>query len=328
MGVEKPEAGDDKSVKSFSTDLTNMLASRTRPFKVDLYKIGPLANGASIYACNGSGPIAFNGNTYEPLKYGMWSRDTITNNIGLTSNATRLTVFADQRLPIAFPGLSNGCLLIDGIKFGFVSGAMVNIYTAYMTTYGVVVGPTGGSLVETKFSGVVTDVEDVGMTKATLNVQDLLYLLNLQVPRMIFQASCSNVLYDAKCTLSVDNFTRTSTVGALVSSLSFNPAFDLTRISAAGTFGQGVLTWTSGNNIGLSSYVQGWTNTHPQVITLDVAPVFPIQSGDGFKISEGCNKTFSSCLNLQPSVNPTSGLAMAYHNFAGQPYTPVPETAI
>jgi len=308
-------------MKTFSADLIALLASGVPMFKVDLFAIGPCLNGAFIYATDGSGPIPFGGNTYQPLAFGMWNRDNVTVKIGLDSNSTRLTVFADSRTPVYFPGTGTGALLIDGIKYGLLGSAPVTVYTAYMTTYGKVTGGTGGSLVETKFVGEVANVPTIGITKAVVEVQDLLYRLNQKVPNRILQASCSWVLYSVGCTLTRTSFERTNSIGAITTSYQFAPTTNLTTISAAGTFTQGQLTFTSGQNNGLSYFVRLWTPGTPDVIQLDVAPIFPLRVGDTFAISEGCNKTFASCLNLQGSTN-------SRLNYGGQPSTPVPESAI
>ena len=80
-------------------------------YRVDLFKIGPLLNGQYIYATNGSGPVTYGGNTYQPTQFGAWSRDSISVKIGLESNSTRLTVFCDSRVPVYFPGTSNAALM-------------------------------------------------------------------------------------------------------------------------------------------------------------------------------------------------------------------------
>jgi len=313
-------------MKSFSSDLVNLLASGVPLWKADLYAIGPLLNGQMIYATNGGSPITFGGHTYQPTQFGAWSRDSITVKIGMDSNSTRLTVFCDSRVPVYFPGTNNAALMLDGIKYGLLGKAGVTIYTSYCPRsgpWGVTVGPTGGSLVETKFVGQVANIDYIGLTKGVITVQDMLYLLNLMVSRKILQASCWNVLYDAGCTLNAASFTRSDSIGTVLNAYTLTPTTNLSPISPAGTFTQGTLTFTSGANAGLSYYVRQWTpgGGGADTIQLDVAPIFPLNAGDSFTITEGCNKTFASCMNLQGSTN-------SYINFGGQPSTPVPETAL
>lgn len=314
-----------------TTGPTGKLSPTSPLYIVDLFIIGPMANGQFIYACNGTGDITLSANTipgqlspvtFHSQKYGQWSRGSIKVKIGLESNGTQITVITGQNLPVIFPGTS-ATLLNDGIKFGLMGDAPVTIATAYMVKYGVVPNPpsnTGGVIVQ--FQGMVTDIDPIGFTKAVINVQDMLYLLNMKIPNRIVQASCSWVLYSAGCTLASTSFTRTATVGTISQSYLFSPVANLTPISAAGTFTQGTLKWLTGNNNGLASFVRLWTpgGSGADQIQLDVAPIFPVASGDTFTITEGCDKSFQSCTNLQGGRAP--------YNFGGQPDTPVPETAL
>ena len=315
-------------MKTFSADLLGLLQSGVPIEHVDLIAIGPCLNGAMIYATTGQLPVAFANNTYHPTQFGSWSRGSITTKIGLESNSCDLTVFSDNQVPVYFPGTNSAALLLDGVKFGLLGNADLSIYTLYNSDYlpgyafPATTGPTGGSLVETKFVGQVANIGSIGMTKATITAQDMLYLLNIQVPRRVFQASCSHTLYDAGCTLQAANFTRTGAVGSVTYPYLFVTTAHLAPISASGTFALGVLTWTSGANNGLSSFVRAWTaGGSSDTIQLDVQPIFPIQAGDTFTISQGCNKTLASCNDLQGTTN-------AMVNYGGQPDTPVPETAI
>jgi hypothetical protein len=286
-----------------------------------------------IYATNGQVPITFNGNTYQSSQFGSWSRGDVVEKIGLESNSTSLTVFADNQVPVYFPGTSNASLLIDGIKFGLLGQAGVSIFTAYYSPfipgypYGATTGPTGGSLVETKFVGMIGPIEKGGMTQAVITVQDMLYLLNIQVPRRVLQPTCSHTLYDAGCALAAASFSTTGAVAQVFSPWIINTTAHLVPSSANGTFTKGVLTWTSGKNNGLTAFIRLWgtqVNGNPNMdqLQLDVAPLFAIQVGDTFKIQQGCNQTFASCADLQGSAS------AAYEKFGGQPNVPVPETAI
>lgn len=306
-------------MKSFSADLLALLASNVPVYKVDLYKIGPTANGQMIYATNGGAPIIFEGNVYDPSKYGAWSRGSISTKVGLESNNTKLTVFADNQNPVYFPGFGENLLLLDGIKFGLldptVTGAsQVTIYTAYMTQYGSLYGPNGGSLLEVKFVGEITSIDKLGLTRCEMTVSDMLYRLNVQTPQLVVQASCRWVLYSTGCTLNKANFSASSTVGAIVNAFTFRPATAINPITASGTWTQGYLTWTSGNNKGLTSFIRNWDGTN---LRLDVNPIFPIQGGDGFTVYQGCSKSFAACTDFANTIN-----------FGGCPTVPVPESAI
>lgn len=308
-------------MKQFSPCLIDVLATGLPIYKADLFQIGPCDNGAMIYATNGQAPITYLGNVYQPIQFGAWSRGTVTTKIGLESNSVDLTVFADNQVPVYFPGTSNGALLLDGIKYGLLGQAPVTVFTAYMLTYGVLTAFSGGYSVETKFVGMMANIKQIGMTKAVITVQDMLYLLNIQVPRRVFQASCSHTLYDTACTLLASNFQRAGAVSTITYPYQFTTTAHLAPISAAGTFTLGWIKWTGGKNAGLVSMVRQWTAGSTDTIQLDVQPIFGITAGDTFQIHQGCNKTFTSCLDLQGSTN-------AYINHGGQEFIPVPETAI
>jgi hypothetical protein len=319
-------------MKAYSADLMALLASGV-PIEVrTLFAIGPVKNGQTIYATDSQLPVKFGGNTYQPSQFGAWSRGSVTTKIGLESNSCDLTVFADNQVPVYFPGTSSLILLLDGIKYGLLGDANVTVYTLYNSSFlpgyafPALTGPTGGSLVETKFVGQVANIGNIGMTKAQITVQDMMYLLNIQVPRRVFQASCSHTLYDAGCTLAAATFTKTGAVASVLYPYLFTTTAHLVPTSANGTFTQGVLTWLTGANAGLSYFVRMWgtqVNGNPNVdeLQLDVQPISAIQAGDTFSIRQGCNKTLVSCTDLQGATN-------AMTNYGGQPATPVPEAAI
>lgn len=313
-------------MKNFSLTLTNILASGGPLYRADLFQIGPCDNGAVIYATNGQQDIVYNGisglATYSATAFGSWSRGSLTTKIGLSSNGLDLTVMADPtNVPVYFPGTSNGALLLDGIKRGLLGQAPVTIYTVYMPNYGQGL-ISGGIGAETKFIGMVGPVKEVGLTKAVISVQDMLYYLNIKIPRKVFQPSCSHTLYDQVCTMVSTSFQRSGTVLAVTYPYQFTTTAHLAPISAAGTFTLGTITWTTGKNAGLTSFVRTWTaGGGSDTIVLDVQPIFGVSAGDTFTINQGCNKTFTSCLDFQGNTN-------AYINFGGQPFIPVPETAI
>lgn len=322
-------------MKSFSSDLLALL-QRNRSvwpnarfdsiLRVNLFKIGPALNGQMLYATDGSLPIYYNGNTYQPLQFGNWSRGPVESKIGMEAGTMKLSVSSAQQNPIYFPGTNSQALLIDGIKKQLLNAAQVTVYTAYMVTYGVVTGPNGGSLVEIKFVGEITSVDKLGITSADMTVSDLRYLLNVDCPQRVLTPNCWWVLYSTGCTLNKATFTKTGTVGGFLSpnaNMGFTTTAHITPTSTSGTFTQGVLTWTTGNNAGLSLAVEEWTaGGSSDSILFDIPALFPIQPGDTFSISEGCNHTFLRCSQLQGST------ANAILNYGGQPDVPVPETAV
>lgn len=314
--------------QQYSADLLALYAAAayTKIYRVHLFKIGPCRNGQTLYATDGRGSVTYGGNTYQPWLYGFWKRGQQTIKIGFESNSIDLTVYSTEQFqPIYFPGTNDLVYLMDGIYAGLLAAAPVTIYRATMSTYGTVVGPTGGSLVSTRFVGEVGPISNLGPTKASVKVNDLMYRLNEDCPQQLIQANCRWVLYSEGCTLNQASFTRSGiVVSAIVDPRTIQPSSHLSTISAAGTFSKGQVTFTSGRNNGITYACAVWTpgsGSTPDQIQLDTPPLFDFTVGDTFNISEGCNHTYPSCLNLQGSAN-------SLLNFGGDPFVPVPETAV
>jgi hypothetical protein len=332
VGVEEPQDGDGAAVKTFSTDLLTLLSTDVPIHRIDLYTIGPCLNGSYIYATNAQLPASYGGNVYDPRAYGSWIRDDITVKIGLDSNSCKMTLYADNLNPPYFPGTSSQALMLDGVKYGLLANAPVTIQTLYNSDYLTgyefpnTAGPTGGSLVETKFVGLVTTIEDLGLTSCTVNLQDELYLLNRKVPHRLIQATCSHTLYDVGCGLTNTSYRKAGVVEAVTDTTTngymFTTTEHITPTSSAGTFAQGLLTWTTGKNSGLSCTVRLYTaGASSDTIQLQKQMIFPIVAGDDFYVFEGCDHTFSRCAEFHGSTN-------AYIQYGGQPVVPVAEAAI
>jgi hypothetical protein len=309
-------------MKNYSADLIALLQSKLSMFRASLFKIGPLLNGSYIYATDGGDPITYGGNVYQPSAYGNWARGEITSKIGLDSNTSSLTLFADSQVPVYFPGGATQVKMLDGVKYALLGMAPCYIYTAYMPTRGQVTSSGGQSYVGLDFFGFVSGIEGLGYTKVTIKVQDALYLLNIQIPKRLIQPSCANTLFDPICTMNKSSFMATGVVGASTLSNEFLTTAHIAPISTAGTYTLGRLVWTSGNNSGLSCMVRLWTpGSSNDIIDLAVPPIFPLQVGDAFQLYQGCDKQFTTCLDFQ-------GVTKAYVNYGGCPFVPVPETVI
>lgn len=83
-----------------------------------------------------------------------------------------------------------------------------------------------------------------------------------------------------------------SVTAVVVDNIKINGNAGLTQPD--GWFANGVLTWTSGNNIGLKSEVKGFTQVG-KVIEFFLPTAYAINTGDTFTIAAGCDKTFATC---------------------------------
>lgn len=103
-----------------------------------------------------------------------------------------------------------------------------------------------------------------------------------------------------------DCYTKIGTITTATSSENFE---DSARTEADDYFNGGLLTFTSGLNVGLSMEVKTFTSD-----TFQLALPFPytIQVGDSYEVYAGCDKTASTCKNTYSNLV----------NFRGEPFIP------
>lgn len=220
-----------------------------------------------------------------------------------------------------------GTALIEGVPFfqavalGFFDGAEVEIDRAFFPASAAyaapVVIPTPTGIV-VMFVGRVAEV-DIGRGVATFNVNSHLELLNLMMPRNLFQAGCVNSLGDHSCTINLETFA--GTVNGTAASGSTAASLHITALGhAAGYYALGKIKGLVGANAGIWRTIKDYVPGTPDVITLTnpygAAPL----AGDTFRIYPGCNK----------SLTDTNGCAKFSNqaNFRGTPFVPQPEQAL
>lgn len=159
--------------------------------------------------------------------------------------------------------------------------------------------PSYGRLIT--FKGTIGEVNwsEVGF------VADIVSFMK-QLERSIghtYTSSCRHELFGSTapgrigaCTLSATSFTHTGTV----SSISISKwKFVISVSQADNYFSNGVITFTSGNNAGLSATIKKQTGT---TIELLLPTAFTVQVGDAFSIVAGCDKTLDTCKNKFSNV--------------------------
>ncbi|HEY1310898.1 MAG TPA: DUF2163 domain-containing protein, partial [Pseudolabrys sp.] len=145
-----------------------------------------------------------------------------------------------------------------------------------------------------------------GRTSAEVTVASDLVLLDIDMPRNIFQPNCSHVLFDAGCGLNRATWSTTGTVGA-GSTLS-----QINWSAASSIYQQGALTFTTGANAGAEATVKtAATGSLTLAYPLRYAPA----AGDAFTICQGCDHTSATC------ASKFGNLA----NFRGFPFVPPPQ---
>lgn len=128
---------------------------------------------------------------------------------------------------------------------------------------------------------------------------------------------CRHLLGDTNCAVNIATHTETGAVTA-VDAQRKQIQTDLTSFSA-GYFNDGLLSWTSGNNDGLSLEVESYVNTNG-VLVFTLPTDYDIAVSDAFSIYPGCNKTLDHCKGTSGTGN--RPWASNVPNFGGFPAVP------
>lgn len=133
--------------------------------------------------------------------------------------------------------------------------------------------------------------------------------------------TCRAQLGDSKCTIDMGLFSQPGTVSASVDGNTLTPEAGLKMIGSGtpasdaptGWFDDGILTFNSGENAGLSYQIGTWDGTD---IVFRSPMLAAPQAGDSFTILPGCNH----------SADPSTGHCQSKYNnilnFRGEPFIP------
>ena len=130
---------------------------------------------------------------------------------------------------------------------------------------------------------------------------------HLQQPQgRMFQQTCDAEIGDGRCSVNLD--TPSYSTMSTILDVQTDQSFTSNELSAYASnwFNGGKVEWLSGNNAGTKSEVKGHFK---QSETISVISIWqhlgsPMQAGDQFKITAGCDKTFGTCkLKFSNQIN-------------------------
>lgn len=310
---------------TFGAALLNVLQTNPQSirFRQDLFML-TFRNGQTIYVTDGQRDIqvsasvtipsntpttlTFTNQVFHATKWGSWKRGKIKSvaSFDLESNDMDLSCVADSG--VVFPGTS--LPLMQALNYGLFDRAQVLVLTAYMPSYGdLSLGLT------IKFQGQITKLDAAGRGAARWKVNDGIYLLKLPWPPNLIQSPCRHVLFNPNCTLNQAGYTDDYTVAAGSTQLTVLTTSPLLHSGDASYYTQGVLTWLTGENEGLTATVKAQASSS---VTLMAAALLAVEPGDTFSLSAGCDKTFATC---------NARFSNTIH-FGGMPLVPNPEFAV
>jgi uncharacterized phage protein (TIGR02218 family) len=221
--------------------------------------------------------------------------------VGLEVDQQQITVAARSTDTI-----SGGAPFLQSLRDGAFDGCEIERDRVFFSDK---IGGTAIGAV-TLFKGRLGTVDQIGRTSAKLTVNSDLVLLDIDMPRNLYQPTCLHTLYDSGCTLVKNAFGTNGTVGT------GSTASIINWSSANIIYQQGSITFTSGVNAGVTA------NVNSAIAATSLTLGYPLQSlpsaGDTFTVYQGCDHTAATCLAK------FNNLA----NFRGFPYVPPPQMAI
>lgn len=279
-------------------NLTTFLQQNTEFLMAELYNI-TLVDGTIIRTTTWSKDLTVNFNKFSS-NTPQFKRTTVEEKIGTDVSEIKVTLIA--RATDQLGGVS----ILAKVVRGDFDNATIKVERLYMDSNGTQIGTF------VRFFGLLGDAEDVGRSSATFTAKSYVeQLANRQLPTILIQPTCTNTLYDSRCTVNKASFT----FGSSVASGSTINVINCGLAQAAGYFDNGQLVVTSGVNNGQKRSIKSYT---PGVIILD-SPLFSVPGiGDNLSAIAGCDKLQATC----------SGKFSNLANFAGFPYVPQPEQAI
>jgi hypothetical protein len=157
-------------------------------------------------------PVRIGGNTFAkgPIK-----RGAISSKRGVEVATMSMQITADAN------DLLNGQPLIPFVKNHGLDGASVKLEAAFHADWeSMSASGALGSLID--FAGKVTSINSIQGAIVDLTVSSWMVLLNVNMPRNLYQAACLHTLFDSGCALNPASFaTSGHVVGSAGATLTF-----------------------------------------------------------------------------------------------------------
>jgi uncharacterized phage protein (TIGR02218 family) len=297
VAIEEIDLHFGAIVKAASAALTALLAGSDQFIMADLYTI-TLVGGSVLRYSAAPTALIVNGCTF--VLGPKFERSKIKVVIGTQVDELDVKIYPETG------DLIGSVPFLEAAWQGQLDGAILQLERAFMPTYG---DTSPGTVV--LFAGRISDI-DCTRTGIEIRCRSHLELLNIQMPRRLWQSSCAHLFGDAMCQFDRSslqaNFTAQagSTQAQIAASLSPSPA---------SLYMQGTIVGLTGANAGSSRTVAnmgaGW-------IYVKLAFLSPVMAGDEFRLLPGCDRTLATCSNVFNNAA----------HFGGFPYIPTPETAV
>jgi uncharacterized phage protein (TIGR02218 family) len=297
MATQKTNLHLGEDMKAASPALIALLSSSTQFVMADLYTFTLVGGNVLRYS---AAPTAIVANGFTFSVGPKFERSKTSTVIGTQVDELDIKVYPETTDQIGeTPWL-------QAAWQGQLDGALLQLDRAFMPSYG---DTSPGTVV--LFAGRISDI-DCSRTGIDMKCRSHLELLNIQMPRRLWQSSCTHVFGDAMC-----QFNRTTLQASFACLSGSTETQILSTINAtpAGLYIQGTIFGLTGANAGDGRTVAGMSSGN---VSVRLAFLSPPMVGDQFQLLPGCDRSITTCTNVFNN---------AIH-FGGMPYIPTPETAV
>jgi uncharacterized phage protein (TIGR02218 family) len=244
--------------------------------------------------------------TFEPFRIDRTKR---TWQIGLATDEMEIAIYPELTDTV------EGLAWPEAVRRGIFDRARVSVRKAFYEKFSA----DADACKLAVFKGRAGEIEMSG-NKVTMRVESLLSLLDEQMPRNIYQAPCTNMLWDDNCHLDPDAWAVSGAVGSVHTVRYFYLTGDAAA-KAAGYFTLGTVEFTSGVNAGISRDItcHEYLSTYGAYAVHILPPLAAAPAeGDTVVLHPGCDKTADVCNSRFSN----------FTRFRGCPYIPVAESAL
>src|SRR5271169_1937641 len=277
MATQEADVHIGADMKAASPALIALLNSSTQFVMADLYTF-TLVGGILLRYSAAPTAIVANGFTFTVGP--KFQRSKTSTVIGTQVDELDIKVYPEKT------DLIGTTLWLEAAWQGQLDGALLQIERAFMPSYG---DTSPGTVV--LFAGRISDI-DCSCTGIDMKCRSHLELLNIQMPRRLWQPSCTHVFGGAMC-----QFNRASlqTSFNCLSGSTETQILGTVNPTPAGLYVQGTIIGLTGANAGYSRTIAGMSNG---IVSVKLAFLSPSAVGDQFKLLPGCDRSLATCTNV------------------------------
>lgn len=283
---------------SVTTELAALFDSGEPLQMCDLYTI-TLAGGGVLRYTDNDLPVTCQSQTWTLGP--KLSRSEVRTTVGIDVDDLQVNVSAEDTV------LVNGVPMMAFIARGGLDNGRLLVERAFRA---VGADSLAGKIYV--FGGRIAEVSGNRFEKELVVKSDT-EVLNVMVPRDVYQPHCRNTLFDGPCGLNRATFGVAGAATANGDTLGLKIPHSLPQ--AAGWYDRGRVTMTSGPNSGITRSVR--RHTTGQIELLQPLP-YPVTTGTTFLAYPGCDRRIETC-------------ASKFNNklrFRAEPWIPTPETVV